>query len=118
MNPSGQRRDSPHSAYTEPNGSSVSTSNHTAILSVLHQYGSIVHIDPQGVAKEHFAHPSRQLPPGVSVWQVYTDYLQRLHTAAVERFKSRRGTTLFDNLATQDRIQYILTVPAAWQSVF
>ena len=60
--------------------------------------------------------PGYQLPPGVSVYRVYTDYLQRLHTAAVMRFKTRRGTDLFNRLSLEDRIQYILTIPAAWQS--
>lgn len=62
--------------------------------------------------------PTRRLPPGVSAFQVYTDYLQRLHVAAVARFQSRRGADLFNRLTSQDRVQYILTIPAAWQSEF
>ena len=52
------------------------------------------------------------------MWQIYSDYLTKLHKAAISRFKSRRGADLLDRLATQDRIQYILTIPAAWQRRF
>ncbi|RSH82154.1 hypothetical protein EHS25_006087 [Saitozyma podzolica] len=74
-----------------------------------------LHIDPATIPQEHMTGPTRQLPPGVSAFQVYTDYLQRLHVAAVARFQTRRGTDLFSRLTSQDRVQYILTIPAAWQ---
>jgi hypothetical protein len=77
-----------------------------------------VHIDPSTIPIEHMSGPTRQLPPGVSAFQVYTDYLQKLHAAAVTRFQTRRGADLFKRLTTQDRVQYILTIPAAWQSEF
>ncbi|ORX37832.1 hypothetical protein BD324DRAFT_680710 [Kockovaella imperatae] len=59
--------------------------------------------------------PEYQLPPRVSVYQVYTDYMTRLHSAAIARLKSRRGADLFDRLSAEGRVQYILTIPAAWQ---
>ncbi|GFZ48315.1 hypothetical protein JCM24511_06063 [Saitozyma sp. JCM 24511] len=74
-----------------------------------------LHIDPSTIPIEHMSGPTRQLPPGVSAFQVYTDYMQKLHAAAVTRFQTRRGADLFKRLTTQDRVQYILTIPAAWQ---
>ena len=87
-----------------------------ALQTVIHRWQLVVHIDPAGVPEEHFAGSDRRLPPGINAWQVYTDYLQKLHTAAVARLKSRRGVDLFDRLSARDRVQYILTIPAAWQS--
>lgn len=75
-----------------------------------------VHVDPAGVPAEHLQGPGRQLPPGVTVWQVYSDYLQRLHAAAVGRIRTRRGADLFDRLSAAGKVQYIVTIPAGWQS--
>jgi len=75
-----------------------------------------VHVDTTDIPPEHLAQEGRRLPKGVTVWQIYTDYLRNLHAAAVARIRSRRGADLFDRLTAQDRVQYILTIPAAWQS--
>jgi hypothetical protein len=53
---------------------------------------------------------------GVSAEQVFSDYLARSHRAALERIRTKRGAAFFDNLQAENKIQDILTVPAAWQS--
>jgi len=78
----------------------------------------LVHIDPDGIPDQHMAGVAHTLPFGVTAWQVYTNYLAKLHGAAIARLQSRRGVDLFTRLRAQDRVQYILTIPAAWQSMY
>jgi hypothetical protein len=84
---------------------------------ITHQWVScniIVHVDPQGVPVDYLRQPGRILPEGLAVSQIYTDYLVRLHGAAMESIKAKRGEAFITNLLLEQKVQYILTVPNAW----
>jgi hypothetical protein len=74
----------------------------------------IVHVDPQGVPLDYLRQPGRILPEGLAVSQIYSDYLIRLHGAAMESIKAKRGEAFIAKLLLEQKVQYILTAPSAW----
>jgi hypothetical protein len=73
-----------------------------------------VHVDPRGVPVDYLQHPTRSLPEGITISQIYKDFMVRLHGAAMESIKAKQGDAFISNLLLEQKVQYILTVPNAW----
>jgi hypothetical protein len=77
---------------------------------------SSVHINPDARTRAFLDESQHTLPSRVTGLQAYQDYLTKLHNHAMQEIRSKRGAAFVDNLLEAEKVQYILTVPAGWQS--
>lgn len=74
-----------------------------------------MHISPGTVPPQHLSGSSKAIPHGLTPFDVFGDYLTRLHAAALDRIRAKRGESFVTQLVAKDRVTYILTIPVAWK---